>query len=106
MVWAALGKAAMGGLKAGGKKVATNKLLNRKKKRPKKRASGKEMSGNMMNNDKEEQKKGGALAVRPSMGLVTTASDFSPVSTSVGESDIVIIRKQLIQVRDILKDTQ
>ena len=30
MVWAALGKAAMGGLKAGAKKVATNKLLNRK----------------------------------------------------------------------------
>ena len=106
MVWAALGKAAMGGLKAGAKKVATNKLLNRKKKRPKKRASGKEMSGNMMNNDKEEQKKGGALAVRPSMGLVPTASDLDPVSTSAGESDIVIIRKQVIKVRDILKDTQ
>jgi len=106
MVWAALGKAAMGGLKAGAKKVATNKLLNRKKKRPKKRASGKEMSGNMMNNDKEEQQKGGALAVRPSMGLVPTASDLDPVSTSAGESDIVIIRKQVIKVRDILKDTQ
>ena len=34
-MWAALGKAAMGGLKAGAKKVATDKLLNRKKKRSK-----------------------------------------------------------------------
>ena len=108
MVWAALGKAAMGGLKAGAKKVATNKLLNRKKKRPKKRTSGKEMSDNMMNkdNNKEEQQKGGALAVQPSAGLVPTAGDLAPVSTSVGESDVIIIKKQLIQVRDILKDTR
>ena len=106
MVWAALGKAAMGGLKAGAKKVATNKLLNRKKKRPKKRTSGKEMSGNMMNKDNVEQKKGGALAVQPSAGLVPTAGDLAPVSTSSGESDVIIIKKQLIQVRDILKDTQ
>ena len=84
MVWAALGKAAMGGLKAGGKKVATNKLLNRKKKRPKKRVSGKEMSGNMMNKDNVEQKKGGALAVQPSTGLVPTAQDLSPVSKTTG----------------------
>ena len=106
MVWAALGKAAMGGLKAGAKKVATNKLLNRKKKRPKKRTSGKEMSENMMNKDNVEQKKGGALAVQPSAGLVPTAGDLSPVSTSSGESDVIIIKKQLIQVRDILKDTR
>ena len=108
MVWAALGKAAMGGLKAGAKKVATNKLLNRKKRRSKKRTSGKEMSDNMMNkdNNKEEQQKGGALAVQPSAGLVPTAGDLAPVSTSVGESDVIIIKKQLIQVRDILKDTQ
>ena len=106
MVWAALGKAAMGGLKAGAKKVATNKLLNRKKKRPKKRTSGKEMSDNMMNKDNVEQKKGGALAVQPSAGLVPTAGDLAPVSTSSGESDVIIIKKQLIQVRDILKDTR
>ena len=106
MVWAALGKAAMGGLKAGAKKVATNKLLNRKKKRPKKRTSGKEMSENMMNKDNVEQKKGGALAVQPSAGLVPTAGDLAPVSTSSGESDVIIIKKQLIQVRDILKDTR
>ena len=106
MVWAALGKAAMGGLKAGAKKVATNKLLNRKKKRPKKRTSGKEMSENMMNTANVEQKKGGALAVQPSAGLVPTAGDLAPVSTSSGESDVIIIKKQLIQVRDILKDTQ
>ena len=105
MVWAALGKAVMGGLKAGVKKVATDKLLNRKKKRPKKRTSGKEMSENMMNNDKKEQKKGGELAVQPSMGLVPTASDLDPVSTTPGESDIIIIRKQVIQVRDLLKDS-
>ena len=40
------------------------------------------------------------------MGLVPEAQDLNPVSTSVGESDIVIIKKQVIQVRDILKDTQ
>ena len=91
-------------LKAGVKKVAKDKLLNRKKKKTKKRASGKEMSDGIMNNEKVQ--KGGALAVRPTTGLVHTASDFDPVSTSAGESDIVIIRKQVIQVRDILKDTQ
>ena len=87
------------------KKVAKDKLLNRKKKRPKKRASGKEVSDGIMNKG-EEGKKGGALAVRPTTGLVHTAKDFDPVSTTTGESDIVIIRKQVIQVRDILKDTQ
>ncbi len=87
------------------KKVAKDKLLNRKKKRPKKRASGKEVSDGIMNKG-EEGKKGGALAVRPTTGLVHTAKDFDPVSTTTGESDIVIIRKQVIQVRDILKDSQ
>ena len=106
MVWAALGKAAMGGLKAGAKKVATDKLLNRKKKTNKRRASVEKIMGS---EDKQKEgvrePKGGALAVRPSMDLVPTARDLSPVSTSVGESDIVIIKKQVIQVRDILKDT-
>jgi hypothetical protein len=92
-------------LKAGVKKVAKDKLFNRKKKRPKKRASGKEVADGIMNKG-EEGKKGGALAVRPTTGLVHTKSDFDPVSTTPGESDIVIIRKQVIQVRDILKDTQ
>ena len=92
-------------VKGGIKKVAKDKLLNRKKKRPKKRRSGKEVSQGIMNNGGEEGKKGGALAVTPTTGLVHSAKDFDPVSTSVGESDIVIIRKQVIQVRDILKDT-
>ena len=101
-MWAALGKAL---LKGGAKNVATNKILNRKKK-TKKRADGKEVADNIMNKEKgEKRKKGGALAVRPSMGLVATAKDFAPVSTTPGESDIVIIKKQLIQVKDILKDT-
>ncbi len=105
VAWAALGKAAMGGLKGGAKKVATNKLLNKKKQRPKKRTSGKEVSEGIIKNEKGEGKKGGSLAVRPRMGLVATAKDFDSVSTTAGESDIVIIRKQVIQVRDILKDT-
>ena len=58
MVWAALGKAAMGGLKAGAKKVATDKILNRKKK-PKNRSSGKEVSDGIMNNEKGEKRKKG-----------------------------------------------
>ena len=95
----------MGGLKAGAKKVATNKILNRKKK-TKKRSSGKEVSEGIMNKEKgEKRKKGGSLAVRPSMGLVATPKDFAPISTTPGESDIVIIKKQVIQVKDILKDT-
>ena len=52
------------------------------------------------------KEKGGALAVRPSMGLVPTAQDLSPVSKTTGDSDVVIIKKQVIQVRDILKDTR
>ena len=67
-------------LKAGVKKVAKDKLFNRKKKRPKKRASGKEVADGIMNKG-EEGKKGGALAVRPTTGLVHTKSDFDPVST-------------------------
>ena len=107
MVWAALGKAAMGGLKAGTKKVATDKLLNRKKKTNKRRASVKKIMG-VEDKEKEgvREQKGGALAVRPSMGLVPDARDLNPVSTTPGESDIIIIKKQVIQVRDILKDTQ
>ena len=99
-MWAMLGKQL---LKSGAKKIAKDKILNRKKKTPK-RTSGKEVSEGLMNN--EEQKKSGALAVRPTTGLVPTAGDFAPVSTTVGESDIVIIKKQVIQVRDILKDTR
>ena len=95
----------MGGLKAGAKKVATDKILNRKKK-TKKRSSGKEVSEEIMNKEKgEKRKKGGSLAVRPSMGLVATPKDFAPLSTTPGESDVVIIKKQVIQVKDILKDT-
>ncbi len=90
MVARGLGRSLLKGRK---KKVSTDKLMNR---------GGKERGGQLV----KKEEKGGALAVRPSMGLVPTAQDFSPVSTSVGESDIVIIKKQVIQVRDILKDTQ
>ena len=90
MVARGLGRSLLKGRK---KKVSTDKLMNR---------GGKERGGQLV----KKEEKGGALAVRPSMGLVPTAQDLSPVSTSVGESDIVIIKKQVIQVRDILKDTQ
>ena len=99
-MWAMLGKQL---LKSGAKKVAKDRILNRKKKTPPK-ASGKQMSEGLMNNG--GQKKGGPLAVRPSTGLVPTAGDLARLSTTVGESDIVIIKKQVIQVRDILKDTR
>ena len=66
-MWAMLGKQL---LKSGAKKIAKDKILNRKKKTPK-RTSGKEVSEGLMNN--EEQKKSGALAVRPTTGLVPTA---------------------------------
>ena len=98
-MWAMLGKQL---LKSGAKKVAKDKILNRKKKRPQRRASGKEVSEGLMNNG--EEKKRGALAVQPSTALVPTATNFDPVSTT-GESDIVVIKKQVIQVRDILKDS-
>ena len=88
MVVRGLGRSLLKGRK---KKVSTDKLMNR---------GGKEGAQGAV------KEKGGALAVRPSMGLVPTAQDLAPVSTSVGESDIVIIKKQVIQVRDILKDTQ
>jgi len=97
---AALGKAL---LKGKAKKIAKDKLLNRKKKKTKKKTSGKEMSDGIMNNEKS--KKGGALIVRPTTDLVGNIKDFDPVSDTSGESDIVIIRKQVIQVRDILKDS-
>ena len=90
-------------LKSGAKKVAKDRILNRKKKTPP-RASGKQMSEGLMNNG--GQKKGGALTVQPSTSLVPNTSNFDSVSTTPGESDIVIIRKQVIQVRDILKDTR
>ena len=89
MVGRGLGRSLLKGRK---KKVSTEKLM---------RPRSKEGGGVGV-----AKEKGGALAVRPSMGLVPTAQDLSPVSTSVGESDIVIIKKQVIQVRDILKDTQ
>ena len=89
MVARGLGRSLLKGRK---KKVSTDKLMNR---------GGKEGS---QGGKKEE--KGGALAVRPSMGLVPTAQDLAPVSKTTGDSDVVIIKKQVIQVRDILKDTQ
>jgi len=84
-----LGKSLLKGRK---KKVKTQKLMNRE---------GKERGGQLV----KKEERGGALAVQPSTGLVPTAQDLSPVSKTPGESDIVIIRKQVIQVRDILKDT-
>ena len=94
---AALGKTL---LKGKAKKIAKDKLLNRKKKTNKRRMSVKKIMGM-----DDEQKKGGALAVRPTTDLVGDIKDFDPVSDTSGESDIVIIRKQVIQVRDILKDS-
>ena len=97
MVWAALGKTL---LKGKAKKIAKDKLLNRKKKTNKRRMSVKKIMGM-----DDEPKRGGALALRPTMDLVGDIKDFDPVSDTSGESDIIIIRKQVIQVRDILKDT-
>ncbi len=97
MVWAALGKTL---LKGKAKKIAKDKLLNRKKKTNKRRMSVKKIMGM-----DDKPKKGGALAVRPTMDLGGNIKDFDPVSDTSGESDIIIIRKQVIQVRDILKDS-
>ena len=95
---AALGKTL---LKGKAKKIAKDKLLNRKKKTNKRRMSVKKIMGM-----DDKQKKDGALAVRPTRDLVGNIKDFDPVSDTSGESDIVIIKKQVIQVRDILKDTR
>ena len=100
MMLATLGKTL---LKSGAKKIAKDKLLNRKKKKTTKKTSGKEMSSGLMN--REVDKKGGALAIQPTTDLVGNLKDFEPVSDTSGESDIVIIRKQVIQVKDILKDS-
>jgi uncharacterized protein (DUF2225 family) len=93
-------------LKSGAKKIAKDKLLNRKKKTNKRRVSVKKIMGM---GDKQkgggEEQRGGALAIQPRMDLVPSEKDFDPVSDTSGESDIVIIRKQLIQVKDILKDS-
>ena len=90
MVARGLGRSLLKGRK---KKVSTDKLMNR---------GGKERGGQLV----KKEEKGGALAVRPSMGLVPAAQDLAPVSKTTGDSDVVIIKKQVIQVRDILKDTQ
>ena len=87
MIARGLGRSLLKGRK---KKVSTAKLMN---------IGGKEGAQGAV------KEKGGALAVRPSMGLVATPKDFAPISTTPGESDVVIIKKQVIQVRDILKDT-
>ena len=94
---AALGKTL---LKGKAKKIAKDKLLNRKKKTNKRRMSVKKIMGM-----DDKPKRGGALALRPTMDLVGNIKDFDPVSDTSGESDIIIIRKQVIQVRDILKDS-
>ena len=93
-------------LKSGAKKIAKDKLLNRKKKTNKRRVSVKKIMG-MEDKQKGggEEQRGGALAIQPRMDLVPSEKDFDPVSDTSGESDIVIIRKQLIQVKDILKDS-
>ena len=97
MVWAALGKTL---LKGKAKKIAKDKLLNRKKKTNKRRMSVKKVMGM-----DDKPKRGGALAVRPTMDLGGNIKVFDPVSDTSGESAIIIIRKQVIQVRDILKDS-
>ena len=93
-------------LKSGAKKIAKDKLLNRKKKTNKRRVSVKKIMGM---EDKQKgggkEQRGGASAIQPRMDLVPSEKDFDPISDTSGESDIVIIRKQLIQVKDILKDS-
>ena len=61
-MWAALGKAAVGGMKAGAKKIATDKLLNRKKKTDARREKAQEVMG-------VGPEKGGAMVKAPSSAL-------------------------------------
>ena len=89
MVVRGLGRSIFKGRK---KKVSTDKLMNRR--------GGKEGAQSV-----KKEEKGGALAVRPSMGLVPTPQELNPASAGGGESEIGIIHKQVIQVKDILKAT-
>ena len=96
VAWAALGKAAMGGLKAGTKKVATDKLLNRKKKTNKRRASVKKIMGV---EDKEKDP-----VIKPQNSLVplsikTTTIPTENLITTKGDS----IKDKLFMIKDLLE---
>ena len=76
-MWAALGKAAVGGMKAGAKKIATDKLLNRKKTTDARRAKAQEVMG-------VGPEKGGAMVKTPSSALanIPLADSVSAISKS------------------------
>ena len=106
-MWAALGKAAVGGMKAGAKKIATDKLLNRKKKTDARREKAQEVMG-------VGPEKGGAMVKTPSSALanIPLADSVSAISKSSsggggGSDDSVIgvalkIKTTVIEVEKLL----
>ena len=106
-MWAALGKAAVGGMKAGAKKIATDKLLNRKKKTDARREKAQEVMG-------VGPEKGGAMVKAPSSALanVPLADSVSAISKSSsggggGSDDSVVgvalkIKTTVIEVEKLL----
>ena len=107
-MWAALGKAAVGGMKAGAKKIATDKLLNRKKTTDARRAKAQEVMG-------VGPEKGGAMVKTPSSALanIPLADSVSAISKSSsgggggGSDDSVIgvalkIKTTVIEVEKLL----
>ena len=106
-MWAALGKAAVGGMKAGAKKIATDKLLNRKKKTDARREKAQEVMG-------VGPEKGGAMVKAPSSALANMplADSVSAISKSSsggggGSDDSVVgvalkIKTTVIEVEKLL----
>ena len=106
-MWAALGKAAVGGMKAGAKKIATDKLLNRKKKTDARREKAQEVMG-------VGPEKGGAMVKAPSSALanVPLADSVAAINKSSsggggGSDDSVVgvalkIKTTVIQVEKLL----
>ena len=106
-MWAALGKAAVGGMKAGAKKIATDKLLNRKKKTDARREKAQEVMG-------VGPEKGGAMVKAPSSALanIPLADSVSAISKSSsggggGSDDSVVgvalkIKTTVIEVEKLL----
>ena len=96
VAWAALGKAAMGGLKAGTKKVATDKLLNRKNKTNKRRASAKKIMG------LEDEEKDPVIKPQNSLvplSIKTTTIPTENLITTKGDS----IKDKLFMIKDLLE---
>ena len=105
-MWAALGKAAVGGMKAGAKKIATDKLLNRKKKTDVRSQKAREVMG-------VGPEKGGAMVKAPSSALanVPLADSVAAINKSSsgggGSDDSVVgvalkIKTTVIQVEKLL----